>query len=60
MEIVTQSPSKSEDEEVERRPGSITELSPEYCQIIKQVEYLKVDHYYPRILILKIAVLLQM
>lgn len=44
MEIVSQSPSKSEDEEVERRPGSITELSPAYRQIIKQVQYLKVDH----------------
>lgn len=44
VEIFSQSPTKSEDEEVERHPGSITELSPEYSQIINLVQYLKVDH----------------
>lgn len=48
VEIFSQSSSKSEGVEVEWRPGSITELSPEHRQIEKPVQHLKVDHLYPR------------
>lgn len=48
MEIFSQSSSKSQGVEVEPRPGSITELSPDYRQIEKPVQHLKVDHLYLR------------
>lgn len=43
---VVETSSESEDEEVEQRSESITDLSLEYLQIKKLVKYLKVDHFF--------------
>lgn len=37
--------SESEEEEVEQRPESITDLSLEYLQIKKLIKYMKVDRF---------------